>query len=195
MYWLVLQDLMFLIKSIKYLSDNFNNTFTNSTTRASRLSHLQHNYCCSTTVRHFYFSRIASLWNSLVSHIDLNLSIHTIKRNTLTALWEHFVWNFDPNNPCTFHCICPCSSCSIIPHLWLSLQPGAMHHVMVFDLRHCNRIASISVTIQCTTQAHWCCKTSLHKNWCCKTSLHKKRNPNPGKGLVAPSLLGEYLIA
>ena len=27
------------------------------------------------------------------------------------------------------------------------------------------------------------------------TSLHKKSNPNLGKGLVVPSLLGEYLMA
>ena len=129
MYWLELQDLMFLVKCIKDPSDNFNIsshiTFINSTTRASRLNHLQHNYCRSTTIRHFYFNRIASLWNSLVTHIDLSLSIHTIKRNILTALWDHFLLNFDPNNPCTFHYICPCSSCSIIPHLWLRLQPGA----------------------------------------------------------------------
>ena len=144
MYWLELQDLMFLIKCIKDPFDNFNIsihiTFINSTTRASRINHLQHNYCRSTTVCHFHFNRIASLWNSLVSHIDLSLSIHIIKWNIVTALWNHFLLNFNPNNPCTFHYICPFSSCSIIPHLWLSLQSGV-------TTLHCNRIWSIPATI------------------------------------------------
>ena len=124
MYWLEVQDLMFLIKCIKDPSDNFNIfshiTFIISTTRVSRLNHLHYNYCHSTFVRHFYLNRVASLWNSLESHIDLSLSIHTIKQNILTALWDHFLLNFDTSNPCTFHYICPCSSCSmnILTALW-----------------------------------------------------------------------------
>ena len=54
-------------------------------------------------VHHFYFNRIASLWNFFVSRIDLSLSIHTIKRNILTVLWNHFLSHFDLNNPCWRH--------------------------------------------------------------------------------------------
>ena len=121
MYWLELQDLIFLVKSIKDPPDNCDIssyvTFSHSTTRASYLNHLQHNFCHSSTVHHFYFNRVVSLWNSLVSHIDLSLSTSSIKRHIISVLWDHFLSNFDPHNPCSFHYICPCSSCSFIPHL------------------------------------------------------------------------------
>ena len=123
MYWLELQDIMVLIKCLKNPSDNFDVsnhiTFMNSCTKASGLNHLQRNFRLSTTVCYFYFNRTVSLWNSLVSYTrnDLTLSIPNIKQNILTILWDHFLSNFDPDNPCTFHCICPCFSCCIISHL------------------------------------------------------------------------------
>ena len=89
MYWLELQDLMFLIKCIKDPDDNCDISnhvkFMSSPTRASSLKHLQHNISRFSTTRHFYFNRIVPLWNSLVSEIVLSLSVLSIKSTSLNS--------------------------------------------------------------------------------------------------------------
>ena len=71
MYWLEIQDLMFLIKCVKYPSDNLDifsrKSFVSSCTRASSSKKLKHNLCRSSSTKHFYFNRIVYLWNSLPS--------------------------------------------------------------------------------------------------------------------------------
>ena len=57
MYWYELQDLMFLVKCLKDPSDNFDIlshiSFVSSCTRASSSTKLKHNFCRTTTTRHF----------------------------------------------------------------------------------------------------------------------------------------------
>ena len=120
MYWLEFHDLMFMIKCIKDSPDNWKPsdhiTFISSSTRASNSNYLQHNYSRSTTTRHFYWNRIVPLWNSLASEIDLSLPIAGIKQLISELLWSHFIDHFDSDNPCSFHYLCPCSSCSLTSH-------------------------------------------------------------------------------
>ena len=115
MYWLELQDVLFLIKCIKFPSDNFNIfdyiSFNNTCTRHHTNHKLQHRYCRTTAMRHFYFVRIVRLWNSL-PFIDLNNSFSTIKRYLYSYFWNHFIQYFDSVNICTFHFKCPCNSCN-----------------------------------------------------------------------------------
>ena len=49
----------------------------------------------------------ARLWSALPP-IDLNLSFTPIKLYLKLFLWNHFVSNFNPNNSCTLHFLCPC---------------------------------------------------------------------------------------
>ncbi len=101
MYWLELQDIMFLINCLKDSPDNFEITshisFASSATRASQFQSFL------PTTRHFYYNRVVLLWNSLASAIDLDLSFCSIKRHITNLLWDHFVTNFDPDIPCSFH--------------------------------------------------------------------------------------------
>jgi hypothetical protein len=117
MYWFELNDLMFLIKSLKSPPDNFNIfeyiKFSSSNTRSASSSKLTHNFCHTTTYRHFYFNRIVRLWNHInVTCIDLSLSETTIKLKIKEFMWQHFLTHFDTDNHCTLHIICPCSSCA-----------------------------------------------------------------------------------
>ena len=116
MYWLELNDLMYFIKALKYPSDNFSVlsfvSFSKVGTRASTAHKLVHNYSRTTTYRHFYFNRLVRLWNSL-PFIDLSQSLQCIKSKLLSYLWDHFTNHFNPDNPCTLHYLCPCSSCYI----------------------------------------------------------------------------------
>ena len=111
MYWLELNDIMYLVKSLKNPSDNMpiHNlvSFSKSPTHPNNLLH---NYCHTSLARHFYFNRIARLWNKLPP-IDLTSSISCIKLKLTSHFWDHFFINFDPQNHCSFHYLCPCSSC------------------------------------------------------------------------------------
>ena len=60
----------------------------------------------------FYFNRLPRLWNALPP-INLNLPIYLIKSQLKFFLWNHFLLNFDSNNYCTYHFLCPCNSCML----------------------------------------------------------------------------------
>ena len=119
MYWLELQDIMFLIRCIKdppnNLDLNDHISFSSSSTRATSTLSLRHNFSRSSTTRHFYFNRVVHLWNALPT-LDLSQSCSSIKKYISNILWNRFLANFDPDSPCTFHLICPCSSCSQTSH-------------------------------------------------------------------------------
>ena len=110
MMWFELQDMLFLIKNIKYPSDNYNIldfvSFVKSSTRFGSSTKLKLNLCRTNTTRHFYFNRIARLWNSF-PEIDLSLSVRTIKSRLYNHLWNYFTAKFDSHSICTFHLSCP----------------------------------------------------------------------------------------
>ena len=120
MYLLDYHDLIFFISSFKHRSMHFNITdylkFSSSNTRSSTYSKLCHVYSSSNKLRNFYFTRLPRIWNSLPV-IDLNLSMRTIKQLIKSALWNHFITNFNADDPCTYHFCCPCRNCySTIHH-------------------------------------------------------------------------------
>ena len=82
-YILELNEIFFILKSLKYPSPSFNITdyisFTDGNTRSSTGSKMIHVRNNNNTSRHFYFNRIPRLWNALPS-MDLSLSITTNKR-------------------------------------------------------------------------------------------------------------------
>ena len=87
--------------------------FVSSCTKASSSKKLKHNFCQSSSTKHFYFNRIVYLWNALPP-IDTSQSYASIKRQITNFLWDHFTANFNLDSPCTYHFLCPCSSCMLL---------------------------------------------------------------------------------
>ena len=116
MYWLDLQDLVFLVKCLKDPNDTLNIhqyiTFVSSSTRAGTNNNLCHKFSRLNSTRHFYFVRIVRLWNAIPNGIlDSNLTVQTNKLRLREYLWEHFARNFNPIDFCTYHYLCPCHKC------------------------------------------------------------------------------------
>ena len=122
MYWYELNDIMYFVKALKNPSDNFSVfdyvSFSNNSNQSSTTHKLIHNYTRTSTHRHFYFNRIIRLWNNLPP-IDLSKSVQCIKSHLYPHLWNNFLCNFDPNYTCSFHYLCPCSSCLTKFHSYL----------------------------------------------------------------------------
>ena len=112
MYYYELQNVIFLVKSLKSPADNFNIhryvTFARGNTRSASNQKLTHPRTSSTVQQHFY--RIARLYNYLPVN-DLSLSTDTIKHCLTNYFWSHFTYNFNPERACTFHLLCPCHHC------------------------------------------------------------------------------------
>lgn len=116
MMTLELYDISFFIKSLSSPSEAFNIlhyvSFNSSCTRSSS-SNLKHTFSRTTPSRHFYFSRLPRLWNSLPSLNLLSLSHPQAITLLNNHFWNIFMSHFDVNNPCTFHFMCPCCNCII----------------------------------------------------------------------------------
>ena len=120
MYRLELNDIMFYVTSKKnpsphfnisdYISEHSSSIFTR-TQSAFKLIHM---HSLTNTNHHLYFNRLPRLWNSLPP-LNPNLSISTIKFKIVRHLIDHFLNHFDSYNPCTFHLLRPCNSCSSLP--------------------------------------------------------------------------------
>ena len=96
------------------VTDSFNINryinFASSNTRSGTNQKLIHSRSSSTVQQHFYFNRIARLYNYLPV-IDLSLSISTIKHRLKNYFWSHFNNNFNSERACSFHLLCPCYCC------------------------------------------------------------------------------------
>ena len=115
MYSYELADVLLLVKNLKDPDPSFpvKNyiAFSSSNTRSGKSMKPVHQSSSSIITHHSYFKRTARLWNSLPP-IDLSLSLHTIKTKIKDHMWKHFLNNFSPTDPCSFHFICPCCRCS-----------------------------------------------------------------------------------
>ena len=122
MYWLELQDVLFLVKCLQGTTDNFNihdfipaPSSSHRPTRASQSGKFKHKLCRTVAGHQFYLNRIIRLWNAL-PQIDLSLSFQSVKHFIFEFLWNHFITHFQSDISCTYHFMCPCSSCSSLPH-------------------------------------------------------------------------------
>ena len=59
----------------------------------------------------FYFNRFPRLWNSLPS-VDDDVSTSVVISRLKALFWSHFLLNFNNDDPCSYHFLCPCSSCA-----------------------------------------------------------------------------------
>jgi len=118
MYIFEFSKIICTIKSLKYPSPSFNITnyitFNDGITRSSSRIKMIHTRSSNNVNRHFFFTRILRLWNTLLP-IDLSLSIATNKTTIYKFLYEHFLTNFNSDNPCTYHFLCPCRKCCNAP--------------------------------------------------------------------------------
>ncbi len=117
MYRLELNDIMLYVTSKKNPDSHFNiNNFitpcssSEISTRSQTAGKLKHNSVSTNSQRHFYFNRLPCLWN-FCPPLNLNFSTSTTKSTLITFMFSHFHHHFNPNNPCTFHLVCPCNSC------------------------------------------------------------------------------------
>ena len=118
MYVYELNDLMFLIKSLKSPTDNFDIknhiTFANISTRSGTYQKFVHSNTSNAPQHYFYFNWIARLHNYLPV-INLSLPISVIKQQKTNYLWTQFSADFNTERSCTFHILCPCHHCSSQP--------------------------------------------------------------------------------
>ena len=115
MYHYELQDIIFLIKSLRSPSDNFNIigyiNFASSNTRSGKLIHSK----SSSTVHNSIFTLTEQQDFNHLPVIDLSLSISTIKYRLTNYFWSHFNNNFNSERACTLHLLCPCYHCTGAP--------------------------------------------------------------------------------
>ena len=113
-----INDILLFVTCIKNPTSSFDISqfvsFSSCSTRSSSHFKLNHNLCTSSYVKHFYFNRLPRLWNSLPV-ISFEHSINSIKHKLKSFFWHHFMETFNPNDPCTFHFLCPCSKCVSLP--------------------------------------------------------------------------------
>ena len=116
---LEINDILFFVKSLKEPTDHFDIsrfvTFCSGCTRLASNLKLKHGLVTTNnSTRNFYFNRLPRLWNSLPL-IDISQSLSTIKMKLYKHFWNHFTANFDPDNLCSYHYLCPCTNCSSLP--------------------------------------------------------------------------------
>ena len=128
MYHYEFLDVIFLIKCLQNPDPCFPVheyiTFSSTVTRSSSSFKLVHQLSKTNLSRHSYFSRIARLWNTLPP-IDTTMSLHSLKSTLKVIFWENFLAYFNPDIPCTFHMVCPCSKC------WQSSSVHSKHSVYI----------------------------------------------------------------
>ena len=119
MYRLQLQDILYIIKCFKDPADNFfvQNfvSFVHLNTRSTASNKLRINFSKTSHSQHFYFNRVAKLWNSLPP-LDLSLSFNTLKLHLKQLFWKHFTVHVNLTNLCCFHIVCPCPNCVYSNH-------------------------------------------------------------------------------
>ena len=102
---------MVFVKNFRDPSQSFNVMdfvdFCSGSTRSCTFFKLKQRMSILNSIKHFYFNRLPRLWNSLPS-MDPNDPVSATKQKLRQCLWNHFVASFDPENPCSFHYVCPC---------------------------------------------------------------------------------------
>ena len=101
---LELNDIIFFLKSVRSHSPSFDildyiHFSVSSGIRSSS----------TTSSSNFYFNRLPRLWNCLPSADDYDLSCNILPEG---FFWSHFALNFNNDDPCSYHFLCLCSSCT-----------------------------------------------------------------------------------
>ncbi len=116
MYFLELADFMFFVNSYKYQSNRFNIlnfvSISNINTRSSDKIILSA-MCGPLLANPGIFTSI-DYPDYGIDYLQLT-SLCPVNAKLREFLWNHFRNNFESDNPCTYHFLCPCHKCSAIP--------------------------------------------------------------------------------
>ena len=146
MYYYHLLDILFFIKSVKFPSRHFNINnyvhFCNQSTRSSTSYKIKHTYSSTNRQKNHYFNRLPRIYNALPAIKSKSTNDH-YQSCPEKYFWDHFIRNFNNDNMCTYHFVCPCCNCSKIP------QPSNF----MLPLIHCKN-SGVKVTPWC--HSHGC---------------------------------------
>ena len=110
MYMYDYYDIIFFIKLFKYPSNHFDISqyviFSYSNTRSTSHIKLHHKYSTNNLLRNSYICRLPRIWNALPP-MDLSKPFTMLKSSIIETLWNHFMINFNSEDPCTYHIVCP----------------------------------------------------------------------------------------
>ena len=119
MQFFEIANIMFMVNSLKNQSHRFNiNKYVsiqNSNTRTSDKITLKHIRCGTYKEQHFLLLQNTKIIEQTASPKLITINTKSIKTKLFEMFWLHFQSHFDPDNSCTFHYLCPCSSCSKLP--------------------------------------------------------------------------------
>ena len=141
MYIYELNDLMFLIKSLNIPIENFDIkdfiSFNTSSTRYGSHLKLCHPRASSTNHHHFYYKIMESYASN---RYIITFTCH--KANLTKYLWNHFTANFNSDNSCPYHYLCPCYQ-----H---SRQPTSFNNLISATDTNNHLISNMWITVQST---------------------------------------------
>ena len=114
MYYYDLSDILFFIKSVKFPSSHFDIkdyvNFCNHSTRSTT----SNTYSSTNKQKNHYFNRSPKIYNALPI-LDCNSPFNTIKAALKKYFWKNVITNFNNDDLCTYHFVCPCYDCSKLP--------------------------------------------------------------------------------
>ena len=117
--WFKLQDIMLLPRRLHDPSDtmaiNINRyvSFVSSNVRASTFNKPKHNFRTTSKARHFYFSHVIRLWNSLPVHLRI-LSLSSTTVNFCIQNFSGLIFSMISTQITLTHLtylLCTCSQC------------------------------------------------------------------------------------
>ena len=127
-----INDILFFLRCIKNPTEAFDIQhyieFCSGPTRSSTSFKL-HSISKLSSINYLYLNTFPRLWNSLPV-IDMDKSYSFIKYSLKQFFWNVFISTFDPDQPCSYHFLCPCCKCSQLPNIVI-LSIGSFFHYYV----------------------------------------------------------------
>ena len=120
MYLFELQDIIFTVKSLKYSTKGSTFFITSHSVHPIHVHHpvislnrlgLNTFHILIIIIDTHSFTDCLDFGMPSLLLIYIYLRISTTKIKLKEYFWNHFVSNFDNEDPCTFHLLCPCNKC------------------------------------------------------------------------------------
>ena len=107
-------DIICFIKYFKYPSNYFDIsqyvTFSHGNTRSTSHNKLHHKYSTNNLPHNSYFCRLPRIW-SAPPPMNLSKPLTVLRSSIIETFWNYFMINFESEDPCTYHFVCPCRNC------------------------------------------------------------------------------------
>ena len=109
-------DIICFIKHFKYPSNHFDIsqyvTFSHGNTRSTSHNKLHHKYSTNNVnlPHNSYFCRLPRIW-SVLPPMNLSKPLTVLRSSIIETFWNYFMINFESEDPCTYHFVCPRRNC------------------------------------------------------------------------------------